>query len=299
MSYLFAGTKHSNIKRHSSIPRGQHITLTSTLDIPTNVGNTRPPIFACGWADQTLKNFIGTSGHTLLGAPHERTTYKIIVADDGSRTQSKRTTLTARPQCLVDMFTYFSGIDVHDHLRQGVFNLEESWRTYQWKTRAFTTLTAMSMTDAYLSWCHELPHNRQAPGFADFLGRLAHQLVHNPWRAAQLPSQVATRTSLMSPPPAALLSQDQHQLSHLKHLPGNAGRADVRLRCSVCGTATSYYCKQCSAVGRRTYSATGIIALCKPGERCKRTQDADTGELVSPVVTNKLCYKKHLDESNF
>jgi hypothetical protein len=96
------GTKHCNIKRHASIPRGQHIAMMSALNIPTNVGNTHPPIMAVGWADMTLKNFIGTCGHTLPGTPHERTTYKIVVDPvDGSRTQSKRVSFTARPQVRV------------------------------------------------------------------------------------------------------------------------------------------------------------------------------------------------------
>ena len=250
---------------------------------------------AVGWADQTLKNFIGTSGHTLPGTPHERTTHKIVVSEmDGSRTQSKRTTLTARPQCLVDMFKYFSGIDVHDHLRQGVFNLEESWRTYSWKTRAFTTLTAMSMTDAYLSWCHDVPHAKVAPSFCEFLGRLAYQLIHNPWLTSANARPVSTRSSVTSPPPVSLLPQDQHQLGHLKNIPGNADRSDVRLRCKECGTATSYYCKQCSVIKRTQYDHSGIVALCKHGERCKAKRDAE-GLLVATTPHSKLCYKLHID----
>jgi hypothetical protein len=42
-------TSHKNIKRHASIPRGQHICLLSSLDVPTNVGNPHPPIIVTLW----------------------------------------------------------------------------------------------------------------------------------------------------------------------------------------------------------------------------------------------------------
>jgi hypothetical protein len=200
------------------------------------------------------------------------------------------------------MFKYFSGIDVHDHLRQGVFNLEDSWRTQAWKTRAFASLTAMSMTDAYLSWCHELQGNARPPGFAAFLGRLAHQLIHNPWLPSALNRQMQLR-SVVSPPPVPLQPRERHQLGLLTDIPHQSdnrlqpreGRAhDVRLRCKICHQSTTYYCKECSVVNNRSYDFAQLYAVCAPGDRRKRKRSGD-GEFLPAVTVQKLCYKQHLD----
>ena len=66
------GAKNSMRKKHASIARGAHLVLVSTLP---NGNNPATNVMAVGWADQTLKCFIGTSGNTLPGLPHVRTTY--------------------------------------------------------------------------------------------------------------------------------------------------------------------------------------------------------------------------------
>jgi hypothetical protein len=226
--------------------------LVSTLP---NGNNPPTNVMAVGWADQTLKCFIGTSGNTLPGLPHVRTTYKIVTDDTGQLLQSKRTSTVPRPACIPFMFNYFAGIDIHDHLRQGSLNLEKSWRTYSWSKRAYTTILAMTMTDAYLSWCQELPQHKTAPTFSNFLGRLAHQLIHNQWRtdaagAPERPLRGEGRNGDQGLPQAA--AREQHTLKLIRLIPGKEGATDSRRVCSIkpCKEKTSYYCAQCSTINR-------------------------------------------------
>ena len=294
------GAKNSERKKHPSIARGQHLVLVSTLP---NGNNPATNVMAVGWADQTLKCFIGTSGNTLPGLPHVRTTYKIVTDDTGQLLQSKRTSTVPRPACIQFMFNYFAGIDIHDHLRQGSLNLEKSWRTYSWSKRAYTTILAMTMTDAYLSWCHELPQHATAPTFSNFLGRLAHQLIHNQWRtdAAGAPARPVRgegRNGDQGLPPAT--AREQHTLKLIRLIPGKEGATDSRRVCSIkpCKEKTSYYCAQCSTINRAPPHT--IVAMCAPGERNKkrrsRAADADTDEEDQETTTNSnpLCYKQHI-----
>jgi hypothetical protein len=246
------GAKNSMRKKHASIARGAHLVLVSTLP---NGNNPPTNVMAVGWADQTLKCFIGTSGNTLPGLPHVRTTYKIVTDDTGQLLQSKRTSTVPRPACIPFMFNYFAGIDIHDHLRQGSLNLEKSWRTYSWSKRAYTTILAMTMTDAYLSWCQELPQHKTAPTFSNFLGRLAHQLIHNQWRtdaagAPERPLRGEGRNGDQGLPLAA--AREQHTLKLIRLIPGKEGATDSRRVCSIkpCKEKTSYYCAQCSTINR-------------------------------------------------
>lgn len=294
------GTKNSKRKKHASIARGAHLVLVSTLP---NGDNPPTNVMAVGWADQTLKCFVGTSGNTLAGQPHVRTTYKIVTDPDGQLSQSKRTSTVPRPACIQWMFNYFAGIDIHDHLRQGSLNLEKSWRTYSWSKRAYTTILGMTMTDAYLSWCQELPQHATAPTFSSFLGRLAYQLIHNQWRtdaagAQQRPVRGQAHQGDQVLQPAA--AREQHTLKLIRLIPGKEGEADSRRVCSVkpCKEKTSYYCAQCSTINRAPPHT--IVAMCAPGERNKkrksRAEGANTSEddVETVTNTNPLCYKQHI-----
>ena len=60
--------------------------------------------------------------------------------------------------------------------------LEEVWKTLTWWHRIVATILGIIFTDCYLAYRNnELKYQRDVLEFDEFLGRLAHQLIFNPF----------------------------------------------------------------------------------------------------------------------
>ena len=57
-----------------------------------------------------------------------------------------------RPQAIMDFFEAFSKIDVHDHIRQGILEMERFWMTKHWYLRIFQTVFAVTVVNCYLGF---------------------------------------------------------------------------------------------------------------------------------------------------
>ena len=87
-----------------------------------------------------------------------------------------------RPWLIKLFFDIFGAVDQHDHLRQGSLAMEEVWETRCWWHRIFATVLGVIFTDCWLAYRHnELKFNRSVASYAHFLGRLAYQMIHNPF----------------------------------------------------------------------------------------------------------------------
>jgi hypothetical protein len=85
------------------------------------------------------------------------------------------------------LFQAFSTIDISDHYRQGILELERHWLTKHWWVRIFTTVLGIVFTNIYLIRRHEYredlhlnPERQPMPEFVDYLGKLCYQLIFNP-----------------------------------------------------------------------------------------------------------------------
>ena len=60
--------------------------------------------------------------------------------------------------------------------------MEESWKTMTWWHRIVATILGVIFTDCYLAYkFNELRYNRPVLAYDDFLGKLAFQLIFNPF----------------------------------------------------------------------------------------------------------------------
>ena len=88
--------------------KGEHVSLTTVVE------NCK--LLAVGWKDKTVKTFISTCGTTLPGQPHQKYRY--------SHNGDLIVTEINRPQLVSQYFGAASKIDVHNHFRQGLLNIE-------------------------------------------------------------------------------------------------------------------------------------------------------------------------------
>ena len=87
-----------------------------------------------------------------------------------------------RPSLVEEFYSCFSAIDVHGHYRQGSLEMERNWVTRKWYHRIFTTILGICIVDAFYAYKLEMKQARKDPqDFTYFVGRLAYQLVFNPF----------------------------------------------------------------------------------------------------------------------
>ena len=144
------------------------------------------------------------------------------------------------PIVFEQLFDNLPKIDIHDHLRQGTLALEKSWATHSWTKRVFSTvlgvsvavhsfdfsaaflfqLLQMSMTDAFFAFNIGTDPSAEKPSFADWLSRLAHQLINNEFDQLSLQSPPSRRSngSGGSAAAPAVASHEQHSLLNLSLL---------------------------------------------------------------------------------
>ena len=162
-------------------PRGAWITLQSTFRNckPDSRDETNYPIYAVGWADKKLKTVVANFGTSNRDAKDsERTrSKKIVDPDTGLHETIDFIKRIKRPDFIKQFFAAFPAIDVADHYRQGVLELERSWNTRRWWIRLFTTILGVIFCNTFFAWRLTSPNEI----FLDFLGKLAYELVNNPY----------------------------------------------------------------------------------------------------------------------
>ena len=85
-----------------------------------------------------------------------------------------------RPVVIEMFFRHFAAIDIHDHLRQGLLQIERAWKTNTWEHRIFGTMLGIIVTNAFLLYRYErkgadLAHMT----YFEFVDVLVDQLIHS------------------------------------------------------------------------------------------------------------------------
>jgi hypothetical protein len=85
-----------------------------------------------------------------------------------------------RPAIVQLFYDTFSQVDVHDHYRQGILELERLWSTKRWYHRLYATMLGIIITDSFFAYRYDAKlRNGDYVDFNTFLGRLAHNLINN------------------------------------------------------------------------------------------------------------------------
>lgn len=175
--------------------RGSHCLLSSQFqkNVPNQMDMPGIPIvpvfgtmYAIGWQDKKLKAIVSSCGTTMPSpSPSIRSRHKKMVVD-GSYVTEHRTINIPRPVMVEQFFRHFAAIDIHDHYRQGVLEMERTWHTKTWWHRIFATVWSITIVNTYFGYRldYKRDHDNSDDGmdsFHDFLGKLAHQLIFNPF----------------------------------------------------------------------------------------------------------------------
>ena len=98
------------------------------------------PVYAVGWLDKKLKAIICTSGKTLKATTDSIRRHHRKVVVDGKYVTGAFDIAIPRPHMIESFFETFAKIDIHDHLRQGILEVERYWLTQRWWLRVFGTI---------------------------------------------------------------------------------------------------------------------------------------------------------------
>lgn len=123
-----------------------------------------------GWSEKKLKTFISSVGCTFPAAVPARKK-RIRAPGPGSQAAAQGLPYEVffkdvpRPRVVESYFDAASAIDVHNHARQGAgLALEIAWRTTSWWKRLYATVVlGMIEVDAFLTFRHFYPRQRNAP----------------------------------------------------------------------------------------------------------------------------------------
>ncbi|KAL5488763.1 hypothetical protein EMCRGX_G017752 [Ephydatia muelleri] len=206
--------------------KGDHICLTTIID--------NCNLIALGWKDKTIKSFVSMCGTTQPGEPHKK-------------------------------HSASSKIDVHNHLRQGLLNIEDAWGTQTWWHRLAATFVGITVIDAMLAYNYE--HRVDAKSVEDFANDLALCLIFNKFDGYELVSRRRLSDEpIAAEPPIPVVSFEAHPLKSLLTLPKykkNIGSKEgARRKCYVCAAQgkrhnAHYFCVTCSDV-----SQGSIVVIC-------------------------------------
>ncbi|KAL5500807.1 hypothetical protein EMCRGX_G012412 [Ephydatia muelleri] len=182
--------------------KGDHICLTTIID--------NCNLIALGWKDKTIKSFVSTCGTTQPGEPHKKHRY--------SKEGDIITTEIPRPQLVSQYFSASSKIDVHNHLRQGLLNIEDAWGTQTWWHRLAATFIGITVIDAMLAYNYE--RRVDAKSVEDFANDLALSLIFNKFDGYELVSRRRLSDEpIAAEPPIPVVPFETHPLKSLLTLP--------------------------------------------------------------------------------
>ena len=179
--------------RHKADPvgylRGSWITLQSTFTNTRNALDLTPHIlYAVGWADKKMKMLVCNFG-TSIQCPDDcerRRKQKVTDPLTGLYETIDFVKRIKRPDFVKKIFDAFPPIDINDHYRQGILELERSWLTVRWWIRIFTTLLGVIVVNCYFAFrCEQrrrqLFRGEESIDFINFIGKLAYELIFNPF----------------------------------------------------------------------------------------------------------------------
>jgi hypothetical protein len=168
------------------ITKGSHVVMTSEYTINGN----SIPLMAVAWKDRTLKTIISNVGNTLPAlTPAIRKRKFVFINDNNEPETGHYVENIARPRVIFELFTHFASIDIHNHMRQGVLNMERYWPTKSWWMRVFCTVLGIIVVNAYGMYKYEYKFARggsdkDIKSFHNFVDELAYDLIHNDYNAA-------------------------------------------------------------------------------------------------------------------
>ena len=261
-------------------PRGDWITLQSTFRNTANPEDLREhPIYAVGWADKVLKHIVCNFGTSLRCPSDSRRPRKRVAVDPetGFNETINYEKVIKRPDFIKKFFDGFAAIDINDHYRQGILEMERTWLTPRWWMRIFTTMMGVIFTNCFFAYRLEFYLRRrhgvgeeEAPEFIAFLGKLAYSLILNPF----IPGRRDVRRRREEENGIEEHIPGEHRLDYLRNLPeyinlrlGGDPEPTTRRakrRCKLCKRMASMYCVPCSDT-----VADKLYVLCGPGSENK------------------------------
>eukprot|EP00731_Ephydatia_muelleri_P006247 Em0003g495a len=130
-----------------------------------------------------------------------------------------------------------SKIDVHNHLRQGLLNIEDAWGTQTWWHRLAATFVGITVIDAMLAYNYE--RRVDAKSVEDFANDLALSLICNKFDGYELVSRRRMSDEpIAAEPSIPVVPFEAHPLKCLLTLPKykkNIGSKEgARRKCYVC-----------------------------------------------------------------
>ena len=178
------------IENNERVPWGTWKCLKNTVE-----GLQDSIIYALGYRDRKMKTLVSNKGTTLPGEPLVVERSRLVDDEDGRPVTEWYQKETPRPKMLQQYFDHFSCIDVHDHRRQGVFQIEKYWLTRKWWHRVFATVgIGMCFVDAYLAFKMDWQAHHNGEEVEDFLtyaGHLAYALIFNDYGEGRSPHREA------------------------------------------------------------------------------------------------------------
>ena len=201
-------------------------------------------LLAFRWKDITMKDFISRYGSNGRNCEyHEKFRY---IGDE------KKIMRVQKSSSCNEYFENFHIIDVHNHYRQSGLNLEQAWRTRNWRHRILATVLGIIEVDTYLLMSQDHPHLRHK----DFTLQLVHDLTHNNFFSEERVSQRQRINDENTNP----IDITAHRNISIKSIPGvrstNACNK-MRASCMICRKQTYHCCNGCS-------SRNSIHGICIP-----------------------------------
>jgi hypothetical protein len=127
--------------------RGAHKVLKTSV----NINNEHHNIMALAWNDRKPKFIIASKGNTLAADPSYRVRHRIVQDEHGQMFTERYRIAIPRPNIVQQLYENFAGIDVHDHMRQGVLGMEDNI-TRSWAKRIYFTIFGMVVVDCYYAY---------------------------------------------------------------------------------------------------------------------------------------------------
>lgn len=159
--------------------RGKTCFLTTKI----NVDGEQHVLMAADWMTKKGKRIISTCSNGLPGKPYVKTRTKVVESPEGVRESTKYDVVTERSQVFEELFRSFSVIDVHDHYRQGILELERHWKTNVWWHRFFITILGIVYTDCFFAYRKDFlaygDIRREFLEYEDFLDQLSSSMIFN------------------------------------------------------------------------------------------------------------------------
>ena len=139
-----------------------------------------------------------------------------------------------------DYFDNAPAVDIHNHDRQDGLSLETVWRTDRWHHCLYASMFSIIETNAFLAFNYFRTCGQKAK-HSYFTGKLALQLIRNPWLST-IPASPAQPTSQTAS------GTGNHALVVLS---SKSDRKRVQRKCVVCSHVhhlqqkASWFCAEC------------------------------------------------------